>query len=447
MNPESYLKASARPDLALHDWERLRTHLDGGTLDADDPAARCLLSLLGNSPVATRHLLKDPERRIRLLLESDYIEGAKPRETMLREIQSLYETEFGGDLISVQRLLRGYKYQETARIAGRDLSGLAAFEDVGSELAALASASTEIAVRAAGELLADRWEGSGGPPPFVVMGLGKLGGGDLNFSSDIDVLYVHASSRAPADLSRSVFEYFCRVSETVTKILHERTDDGIVFRVDLDLRPEGKSGVIVNSLEALVSYYEASGAPWERGALIKARPVAGNSDLGLRILEQLDPFVFPKLIDDDAIRHLKEMKSKINAELRRSAPHGGYHLKLGVGGIREIEFFATAFQLIYGGKETRLRERNTLKALEALRDLGLVPAEHCEHLRSAYVFLRRAENRLQMEEERQVHALPKDKDHLEALARRCGAADVEVFLKELEGHTKRVADYFKNLAS
>jgi glutamate-ammonia-ligase adenylyltransferase len=334
------------------------------------------------------------------------------------------------------------------RIAARDLSGLAPFEEIGRELAALAAASTEIAVRSAAEIVrsAEGNSGAAASAPFVVLALGKFGGEDLNFSSDIDILYVHGRPLVPEAASRTVFEHFCRVSETVTRLLHERTEDGFVFRVDLDLRPEGKSGVIVNSVDALTSYYEISGAPWERAALTKARPVAGDSALGLDVLSQLEPFVFPKLIDTASIDALKKIKGKINAELKKSKS-GGFHVKLGLGGIREIEFFVTAFQLIYGGKDPALRERNTLRALALLRERGLVPEVDAARLENAYIFLRKIENRLQMEEERQTHRLPTESAHLQALARRMGFADSASFEQALREKTGFVADCFERLAS
>lgn len=453
MNPETFLKSSSRPDLAAHHWERIKPHLPGGTVDADGIGGRCLLSLLGNSPILVDHLLSgpDPKEQIHAFLHSRYLESPKPRDRMLEELTALRERLSEKSLSSVQEILRVYKYQEMTRIAARDLSGIAAFEETGAELSSLASAACEIAYQCSLDFLKDTWEGSPKDiPPFTVLGMGKLGGGDLNFSSDIDLLYVHgnpAHGSNPSDSPRSVFEFFCRLCEATTKILHERTQDGIVFRVDLDLRPEGKNGVIVNSLEALSSYYEASGAAWERGALIKARPIAGSASLGRQILSEVEPFVYPKHVDASVIHHLKEMKAKINSALFRGAPNAGFNLKLGRGGIREIEFFVTAFQMIYGGGETRLRERNTLKALDVIKDLKLAPGDHLDHLREAYVFLRRAENRLQMEEERQVHSLPKDNDQLEALARRCGYEDAGTFTKDLEKHTSRVSEYFESLAS
>jgi glutamate-ammonia-ligase adenylyltransferase len=248
------------------------------------------------------------------------------------------------------------------------------------------------------------------------------------------------------DGSREVFEHFCRVSETLTALLHDRTEDGFVFRVDLDLRPEGKSGVIVNSIDALTSYYEVSGAAWERAALTKARPVAGDSELGHETLRQISPFVFPRLIDTNAVADLKAMKSKINAELKKNKG-GGFHVKLGAGGIREIEFFVTAFQLIYGGKDPEFRERHTLTALRLLSRKGLVPAEDAARLQDAYLFLRRIENRLQMEEERQTHRLPTTAADLEALARRMGFSGSGPFVESLLSQTEFVAACFERLAS
>jgi glutamate-ammonia-ligase adenylyltransferase len=433
------LKLSGDPAEAESQWRELRPFLSPAASTTD--GLRFLLALLGNSRFLVHRLLQDadPTRAIDSLVLSPHLLKPKGEREMIEEIHTLRRSQFGSE---TARLLRAYKYREMTRIAARDLSGLAPFEEIGGELADLAAACTETALEAS----LKAGEAGGFHEPFVVLALGKFGGRDLNFSSDIDVLYLHGRPVEENAGARGVLEHFCRVAESVTKLLHDRTGDGFVFRVDLDLRPEGKSGVIVNSVEALTAYYETSGADWERAALVKARPVAGDAGLGREALAQIEPFVFPKYTDSSAIDGLKRMKEKINAELKKSKS-GGFHVKLGVGGIREIEFFVTAFQLLFGGKEPSLRERHTQTALRRLRELGLVPAEDAERLEDAYVFLRRIENRLQMEEERQTHRLPTESAALIALARRMGFATAGDFETALAERTSFVASCFERLAS
>jgi len=430
------------PVLAESQWEGLRPFLPPGV---NSDALRFLFALLGNSRVLVQKFFQEgvAANEIKALLSSPYL--LKPKETRIMAAELAKEKQhFERDLASVKRLLRRYKYREITRIAARDFSGLAPFEEIGRELAGLAQACCETALSMAVEM-AKREETTSITEPFVVLGMGKFGGEDLNFSSDIDLIYVHGRPR-DNDGSRAVFEHFCRVSEIFTSLLHDRTEDGIVFRVDLDLRPEGKSGVIVNSIDAFTSYYEVSGAAWERAALTKARPVAGDTPLAHEALSQLSPFVFPRLIDPSAVDDLKAMKAKINAELAKRQG-GGFNVKLGAGGIREIEFFVTAFQLIYGGKDPELRQRHTLTALRLLEQKGLIPSEDAVRLESAYLFLRRIENRLQMAEEQQTHRLPTSPSEVEILARQMGFPRRDGFEQALKQHTDFVAACFERLAS
>lgn len=440
------LEAAGDPAMAASQWGILSRHVSEAAKHSD--GLRYFLALLGNSPFLVQRFIRSPDPALAIddLVSSPHLLKPKTAREMLSDLQSLFRPHFDKDAPVAKRLLRAYKYREITRIAARDLSGVVPFEEIGREIAALAEASLEIALGVARDIVRTSETGGAVHEPFVVLGMGKCGGEDLNFSSDVDLLYVHGLPHLPDSGGRTVFEHFCRISETITGLLHDRTEDGFVFRVDLDLRPEGKSGVIVNSIDSLASYYEASGADWERAALVKARPVAGDGGLGRETLAQIEPFVFPKHTDASAIDGLKRMKDKINAELKK-AKTGGFHVKLGTGGIREIEFFVTAFQLLFGGKEPRLRERHTLTALRTLSHLDLVPKEDASRLQDAYVFLRRIENRLQMEEERQIHRLPTESAALLALARRMGFGGTGDFEKTLKVKTDFVAACFERLAS
>jgi glutamate-ammonia-ligase adenylyltransferase len=435
---DKILQASGDPALAESQWRSLEPLLS--RLSWKQAGVIPLLKLLGNSRFLVEYLTKHPSA-LRELVSS--LPKPKGLEKMILDLRLLFAKNFTGAPPSAQKILRNYKYRETARIAVRDLAGLAPFEEIGRELADLASASVEFAKRAAVHFHASP---RASIPPFAVIGLGKLGGEDLNFSSDIDILYLYDAEEPERLPRRRDFEFFVRIAETTTRILQERTEDGIGFRVDLNLRPQGRSGPLVNSLEALTLYYEISGAPWERAAWIKGRPIAGDRRLGERVLKAVEPFVYRKTMDLSAISELKKMKGKIEEELKKSKK-GGFHVKLGRGGIREIEFFAQAFQLVYGGKEPRLRERNTLKALEALKELGRAPAEEIDRLKEGYLLLRRIENRLQMLDERQIHTLPTERSELLALARRTGFSDPEGFLEAIREKTGFVAACFERLAT
>jgi glutamate-ammonia-ligase adenylyltransferase len=345
----------------------------------------------------------------------------------------------------IKAALRRIKLREMARIAARDLAGLAPLSEVTQDLSALASAALSGALEFARRQLTQRYgaprkEGTAGREcGFVVMGMGKLGGFELNFSSDIDLLYLYETDAGSTDGGAegkpvSLHQYFVRLSETVTRILSEITEDGFVFRVDLRLRPEGTRGDLANSLRSAEIYYESWGLTWERAALIKARPVAGDLEVGEEFLRTVTPFVYRKYLDFTSIEEIQEMKERINLAASR-ARRGDRDLKLGAGGIREIEFFVQAHQLIYGGKNKALRVRGTLEALSALAQQGIVPAEERAALSDAYVFLRSLEHRIQVHQERQTHVLPHREEDLHRLARTMGLSGGRDLLSELDRHT------------
>jgi len=231
------------------------------------------------------------------------------------------------------------------------------------------------------------------------------------------------------------------------KALSQVTEDGFVFRVDVGLRPEGKSGDMAVSLRSAEIYYESWGQSWERTAMLKARPVAGSIPLGEQLLRSLKPFVYRKYLDYNLIDDMKSMKQKIDASLVRSM-EGETNLKLGRGGIREIEFFIQALQLVYAGKNPQLRNRNSLQSLVTLRDAGLISEEDYGKLAEAYRFLRRVEHRIQVVQERQTHNLPARDEELVMLARRCGflrKEGVKRFMEVLGEHRSNVSAIYGNL--
>ncbi len=348
----------------------------------------------------------------------------------------------------IKSALRRIKLREVARIAARDLAGLSPLPEVTEDLSALASSALSGALCFARRALTERYgapriEGTEGREcGFVVMGMGKLGAFELNFSSDIDLLYLYETDHGTTDGGAegkpvTLHEYFVRLSETVTRIVSEVTEDGFVFRVDLRLRPEGTKGDLANSLRSAEIYYESWGQTWERGALIKARPVAGDLAVGEEFLRIVTPFVYRKYLDFTSIEEIKEMKDRIDLAAAR-ARKAGRDLKLGIGGIREIEFFAQAHQLIYGGKAPVLRVRGTLEALEVLARLEIVSKEELFVLSGAYGFLRRLEHRIQVFQERQTHMLPQREEDLSRLGRAMGLDGGDALLQTLDRQTENV---------
>jgi [glutamine synthetase] adenylyltransferase / [glutamine synthetase]-adenylyl-L-tyrosine phosphorylase len=328
------------------------------------------------------------------------------------------------DSADVPALLRRHKRRHVLRIGGRDLLGIASVGDTVRELSALAEGASEVVVRHARAQVARDYGGFVATDRlrFVVLGMGKLGGRELNFSSDIDLVYLfdggrNQSSGGPRG-ALGASSFATRMAELVTRVLSEVSDEGFVFRVDLRLRPEGQNGPIINSLAGAIAYYESLGQTWERAAMLKARPIAGDLDLGWTFLEEIRPFIYRRFLDFTTVEEIEEMKAKVDSRHARSRLDRD--VKLGPGGIREVEFIAQALQLVHGGRDRRLRRRSTLETLHALADLGLLERGEAGTLSAAYLFLRDVEHKLQIVHERQTQLIPADPDEERLLARRLG---------------------------
>jgi [glutamine synthetase] adenylyltransferase / [glutamine synthetase]-adenylyl-L-tyrosine phosphorylase len=441
----SLCAASADPDGALAGALRAlsarRTHLRGPPRrEALEP----LVTICAASRYLAAHLGARPRSVDLLPLLADRSRTAPAaRAAALRHARA-------PDAEALARGLRRHKLVEVLRIALRDLSGRAPLPESARELSWLASSVLEAAVRfhyatLCAEHGAPEGRSAHGPSGFCVLGMGKLGGTELNFSSDVDLLYVYErDGRTEGPQPVDHFAFYARLAEEVTRAIGATP---FVFRVDLDLRPEGRSGPIVNSMRALELYYEAQGAPWERFALLKAQPVAGDLPVGEAALRRLAPFVWRKYLDLSAVEEMRALKARAEREAGRRGKHD---LKLGPGGIREVEFFVQALQLLHGGKNANLRVRGTLAALDRLLFAGLISSRDRDELGEAYVFLRRLEHRVQMLAERQTHALPEDAAERARLARRAGyPAPREQALKtldhDLQLHRGRVEARFRDL--
>lgn len=278
--------------------------------------------------------------------------------------------------------------------------------------------------------------------PYAVIALGKLGGEELNYYSDIDIIYLYEKNSSRIG-SVTVHEFFTRFFTEVTKTLSSYTRYGKLYNVDLRLRPQGRKGLIALPLEGYEIYYQSFGRTWERAVLIKARRSAGDADLFREFAEMVKPFVFRKYLDFSAIEELRSLKNMIDEEARKSR---GINVKTGKGGIREIEFVVQALQLAFGGKEPWIRERNTLIALHRIYTKGLLGAYEYNVLAKAYLFLRMLENRLQMVNCSQTHVIPEKEDELRRIVRAMGfegEQEVERFWEEFERHTKGVREIFE----
>jgi glutamate-ammonia-ligase adenylyltransferase len=278
---------------------------------------------------------------------------------------------------------------------------------------------------------------------FAVLGMGKLGGGELNFSSDIDLVFVYREDGETSGGTRGRLtnvEWYTRLAEKLVDGLSSRMTSPFAYPVDLRLRPEGKSGPIVRSLTSTIRYYEREGSTWERQALLKASCVAGDISLGTNLLSRLEPFIYHRYLDRDAIFQIEAIKARIEAQARE---HGRRHVKLSTGGIREIEFIVQLLQLASGGRCAAVRTPSTLAALDRLVENRYLIESDRDLLRSSYLFLRRLEHRVQMMDARQTHLLPQDPDEMTDLARRLGCRDGDALWKEYLAVTAEVRRFYE----
>ncbi len=281
---------------------------------------------------------------------------------------------------------------------------------------------------------------------LVVLGMGKLGARELNYSSDIDLIVLYDPEVIECDNPEKLLQVFIRLTRGMVKILEERTPDGYVFRTDLRLRPDPASTPMALSMLAAETYYESLGQNWERAAMIKARPVAGDIAAGAGFVQRLRPYVWRKHLDFAAIQDIHSIKRQINTHRGgQTVAIAGHNIKLGRGGIREIEFFAQTQQLIWGGRRPELRQVQTVPAIEALHNAGRVTRQAADEMIAAYRYLRRVEHRLQMTADQQTHTLPQEGPALDAFAAFLGYPDTAAFGAELLGHLTRVEKNYAEL--
>ena len=363
------------------------------------------------------------------------------------------------DEAQVAAVLRRFTQRHLLRLGARDLNRLADVEETTAGLAALADCVLQAVVRACqgwltalhGEPVYTDDNGIERPCRFCVVGMGKLGGGELNFSSDLDLMYAYTSYQGQ---TRGVIrngerhgrisnhEYFTALARRLTTLMGgQQGAAGQIYRVDLRLRPDGTQGQLALALLAYEAYYARFGQPWEKMALIKARPVAGDADLGREFMALVQPFVYQRHLDAQGLEQLRSMKRQIDSQMA-DRNESRTNVKLGRGGIREIEFLIQLPQLLLGGRRPGVQERNSLRALGKLRDAGLLEAEAAALLRDAYCYLRRLEHLLQMEHGSQTHTLPRNQEARQRVARHFGHDDWETFYQDYLARTEAVHALF-----
>ena len=350
---------------------------------------------------------------------------------------------------TLMKALRLLRQREMMRIAYRDLAGAAGLESTMADLSALADACLEVATDILHGWLAsihgEPATDAGSPQRLVIIGMGKLGAEELNFSSDIDLIFAFPESGMTTGTDRpiSAEDFFTRLVRQLIRVIGAGTPEGLVFRVDTRLRPYGDNGPMIMSFDALEDYYQNQGREWERYAWIKARVAAGDHAAGEQLMDRLRPFVFRRYLDYGSFDSLRGMKAMITAEVQRKGLTR--NIKLGAGGIREVEFFGQIFQLMRGGVEPALQCRRLRDVLRRLAGLGLVPAAVVAELDDSYCFLRNTEHRLQEMADQQTHDLPTGTNERLLLAGAMGYDTAEAFEAVLGQHRHRVHAHFQQL--
>ncbi len=394
-----------------------------------------LAHLLGVSSASAAKLARDPGALLWLAQPEihDALRGP-------RRMRAEYDAAKLGAFDPSFRVLRKVKAREMLRIALREVAGWSSVEQSTMELTHLAQLCVQIVCGDWLSELGRRWTRPA--TEFAVLGMGKFGGEELNYSSDIDVIFFYGEE-GEVNPRFSYREFFTRFAEKIIAAFTASDPAGALFRIDLRLRPEGASGPLVRSLDAMEEYYSSYGETWERMALIKGRVVAGSEgaeELGYEFTHRLQPFIYPKSVSLDVVEEIRAIKGRIEREIVGSAKLRR-NVKLGYGGIREIEFVVQTLQILHGARHTFLQERNTIKALSGLQRLDIISREDIVTLIAAYRFLRTVEHRLQIDSEAQTHTLPEGGDELARIAASLGLSQV-AFAAGLECRTNDVRRIF-----
>jgi len=401
--------------------------------------------VLACSEFVAHNLTNEPRWLARLLDSGDLHADYHPGSYMQRVMRYVAPLKKQSDLA---RCLRRFRRYESCRIAWRDLAGWADLNETLRDLSLLADACIAGAMFKLESWQAKQWgqptTADGTEQSMIVMAMGKLGAYELNFSSDIDLIFAYAEDGRTRDRKGLEHEqYYTRLGQQLIDVIGKETADGFVYRVDMRLRPYGRSGALASSFEALEDYYQTQGRDWERYAWIKARPVWGRQQHQQQIMQLLQPFIYRRYLDYEAFAALREMKSQINREVTRRGMQD--NVKLGPGGIREIEFIGQAFQLIRGGREPELRVRGIQPVLIRLAQADYLQASVADDLLSDYRFLRKVENALQMVADQQTHALPVEQQARQGLACATGFSSWELLAAQLDTVRSRVQDCFENI--
>lgn len=467
------LKNCADPARANHFFELLAaTEARSQLMRLPASQARVLAALFSGSQSLSTLLIAHPEWLE--TLNSEHLEFPRRKQGLNQQLRDMLEPLLRArNYQAALAKVREFKQRQMLRIATRDLARLGRLQEIVLELSNVADVCLESVWNICHEPLAERYgrpyhkdaRGDWQPTSGCVLGMGKLGGQELNYSSDVDLLFVYSEEgevyqrepekpggqptgkRSRINTAKPVMpnhQFFKRLAEAFVAEVARLAPEGTLYRVDLRLRPEGEGGPLSRSLVSYETYYAQWGQTWERMMLIKARGIAGDATLAAEFLEMIQPFRYPRSINEGVLTEVGGMKDRIESEVLK-ANELERNVKLGRGGIREIEFIAQSLQLLHGGKQPFLQGSQTLSCLEKLVQYELLPAQTSRQLREGYVFLREIEHRLQMDDNRQTHTIPVDRTAQERLARLMGFKDERTFEAARSTHCRNVSRAFAQL--
>lgn len=441
------------PDMALNNFDRLANAVFGRSaffrqLESRPEMSRLLLNVIGSSQFMADILVRDPESFYWLTDHPDRMQKSSDR----AGLSAAFDAAIGAlnNLVHKLNAVRRAARRELLRIGVGDLAGDRPIQYVASDLSVLADVCLQKVI----DILTLELEARYGAPrhadgeraTFAVIGLGKLGGMELNFSSDIDLMFIYSEDGKTDGDGKSVSnqEFFARLSERIVQTATETTEEGFLYRIDMRLRPDGTAGALTMPLSGYEGYYMRRGELWERQMLIKARPCAGSQELGERFMQMIQPFVYPRHFEASPTVEIHRIKQRIEAQIERKG-QGDTHLKLRSGGIRDIEFTVQCLQLLVGRIHQSARSDNTLEAIRQLRRVAALSPEEADALREAYVFFRRLEHRMQMMHNRSDYILPNGEQALRVIARTMGYHAADAYRKDLKKYLMDVQTVYANV--
>ncbi len=421
----SEIAATSVPDFTLLNCEKIISTFN--SFDLNKSEYKILIKIASFSPFLVNIILKNNNYFFQLF-ENNNLNKVKSKSDFFYELEKMCNN--CRNISEFKKLLRKYKQKEFLRIGVQDICKIMSVEKIMFQLSELAAVFLDFSIK---WLCKNNFKNIT-QDTIIVFGMGKLAGRELNFSSDIDLVYFYNNE------NKRFHQIYIHFFETLTKLINDITEDGFVFRVDLRLRPDGINGPIAMNIENAIFYYENFGRLWERGVLLKATPIAGNIKEGEKLLDNLKSFIYRRHLDFRVTEEIFQMKQKINQSIKQEDSLN--NIKLGIGGIREIEFIIQAIQLVFGGKYIDIREKNSLHFLKIIKKYNFLDNEDIDFLIFSYKFLRNLEHKIQIIYEKQTHSLPKNELELKVIADYFGFKKVEPFLDYQFSIRKKVHNIF-----